>query len=91
MNSFNGSGRIVNDLELMATQNGIPVCSFTLAIKRPKVKDTTDFIKFVAYRHTAEYISKYASKGAFIEVVGALTSRNWEDKNGTKRTSFENY
>ena len=89
MNSFNGTGRIVNDLELKTTTSGISVCTFTLAVKRPKVKDTTDFINFTAFRQSAEYLCNYAKKGALIEVSGVLTSRKWEDKDGNKRTSFE--
>lgn len=89
MNSCNFTGRATADLELKKTQSGISVCSFTLAVKRPRVKDTTDFINFTAFRQSAEYLSKYAKKGTLIEVSGALTSRNWEDKNGNKRTSFE--
>ena len=89
MNSFNCTGRITNDLELKTTQSGISVCSFTLAVKRPRVKDETDFINFTAFRQTAEYLNTYARKGTLIEVSGVLTSRKWEDKNGNKRTSFE--
>lgn len=89
MNSCNFTGRIANDLELKTTTSGISVCSFTLAVKRPRVKDTTDFINFTAYRQTAEYLNSYARKGTLIEVSGTLTSRKWEDKNGNKRTAFE--
>ena len=89
MNSCNFTGRIANDLELKTTTSGISVCSFTLAVKRPRVKDTTDFINITAFRQTAEYLSKYARKGSLIEVSGTLTSRKWEDKNGNKRTTFE--
>ena len=89
MNNFNATGRITNDLELKTTQSGISICSFTLAVKRPRVKDETDFINFTAFRQSAEYLCNYARKGALIEVSGVLTSRKWEDKNGNKRTSFE--
>ena len=89
MNSCNFTGRITNDLELKTTQSGIKVCSFTLAVKRPRVADTTDFINFTAFRQSAEYLVSYARKGTLIEVSGVLTARKWEDKNGNKRTSFE--
>ena len=89
MNSCNFTGRIANDLELKTTTSGISVCSFTLAVKRPRVKDTTDFINFTAFRQTAEYLNTYARKGTLVEVSGTLTSRKWEDKNGNKRTAFE--
>lgn len=89
MNSCNFTGRLTADLELKTSTNGISVTSFTLAVKRPMVKDTTDFINFAAWRSTAEYLSKYAKKGDLIAVTGVLTSRNYEDKNGNKRTAFE--
>lgn len=89
MNSCNFTGRLTADVELKTTQNGTPVVSFTLAVKRPMVKDKTDFINFQAWQHTAEYLSKYAKKGDVVVVTGVLTQRNWEDNNGNKRTSFE--
>lgn len=89
MNSCNFTGRITNDIELKTTQGGLSVCSFTLAVKRPRVKDETDFINLTAFRQTAEYLCNYARKGTLVEVSGVLTSRKWEDKNGNKRTSFE--
>ena len=89
MNSCNLTGRITADIELKTTQNGISVCSFGLAVKRPRVKDTTDFINIRAFRQTAEYLSKYARKGTQIEVSGTLTSQKWEDKNGNNRTTYE--
>lgn len=89
MNSICLTGRITNDLERKVTTSGISVCSFSLAVKRPRVKDKTDFINCVAYRQASDFLINYAQKGTLIEVTGALTSRKWEDKNGNKRTSFE--
>lgn len=89
MNSINLIGNICNDLELKSTSNGKYVCSFSLAVKRPHVKDTTDFLNVVVWNQSAEYLSKYAHKGDRISVSGVLTSRNYEDKNGNKRTAFE--
>jgi single-strand DNA-binding protein len=90
MNKHCSTGRLVADPELKLTpQNGTPVCSFTLAVKRPNVKDTTDFLNYVAWTHTAEYLCKYGKKGDMVEVTGVLTSRNYEDSNGNKRTAFE--
>lgn len=89
MNNCTFTGRITSDLELKTTMSGISVCSFTLAVKRPRTKDETDFINFTAFRQTAEYLCTYARKGALIETSGVLTARKWEDKNGNKRTSFE--
>ena len=89
MNSFNCVGRLTADPELKATQSGISVCSFSLAVNRPKVKDTTDFLNFVAWRQSAEYLCKYARKGNRIAVSGCLTSRKYDDKDGKQRIAFE--
>ena len=89
MNSINIIGRITSDPELKTTQSGITVCSFTLAVKRPRVKDTTDFLPVVAWRQSAEYISKYAHKGSMVAVSGVLTTRKFETSNGEKRTAYE--
>ena len=89
MNSINLIGNICNDVELKSTSNGKYVCSFSLAVKRPHVKDTTDFLNVVVWNQSAEYLSKYAHKGDRISVSGVLISRNYEDKNGNKRTAFE--
>ena len=82
-------GRLTADPELKQTQSGTNVTSFTLAIDRPGTRDKTDFINFVAWRQMAEFICKYFRKGHKIALTGYLTSRQYEDKNGNKRTSFE--
>lgn len=89
MNSVSISGRLTKDLELRYTQSGVAVCAFTVAVDRPSVKDKTDFIDCVAWRNSAEFASKYFFKGDPIEVVGVLTTRNYEDKNGNKRKAVE--
>lgn len=90
MNSVVLSGYVATDIELKSTQNGIPVTSFKLAVKRPKTKnDITDFFTLVCWRHTAEFVAKHLSKGSGIEVKGILTTRSWEDKDGAKRTTVE--
>ena len=89
MNSCNFVGRLTHDLELKKTSSDLSVCTFTIAVNRPKVKDTTDFINCVAWRGSAEYLTKYAQKGSLVAVTGTLTSRNYEDKQGNKRTAFE--
>lgn len=89
MNSINLVGRLTADPELRYTQNGTAVCSFTLAVDRPRVKDTTDFISCVAWRQPGEYLCKYGRKGSMTAVSGCLTSRRYEDKNGAKRVAFE--
>ena len=89
MNSCSFTGRLTADPTLKSTQNGVSVCSFTLAVKRPRVKDTTDFINLTAWRASAEYLCSYGHKGAMVEVTGTLTSRKYEDKDGYNRTAFE--
>ena len=87
-------GRLTRDPELRYTQNGTAVASFTLAVDRDfKDKQTgekeTDFIDCVAWRHTAEFVSRYFSKGRMAVVEGRLQIRNWTDKEGNKRRSAE--
>lgn len=85
-------GRLVADPELKQTQNGISVTSFCMAVDRPYQKDKerqTDFINLVAWRGTAEFINKFFSKGSMIGVDGRIQTRNYQDKDGNKRTAFE--
>lgn len=89
MNTIALTGRLTSEVELKKTPNGVSVCSFCLAVKRPRVKDETDFINCVAWRNTAEFIAQYFHKGDKIEISGILTSRNYTDSNGNKRTVFE--
>lgn len=89
MNSTNHIGRLTADPELRRTPDGTAVCTFTLAVKRPKVKDTSDFIDFVVWRQGAEYLCQYAHKGDIVAVHGSLESRKWTDKNGNNRLNWE--
>ena len=89
MNNVSLVGRLTADVDLNITPSGVSVCSFTLAVKRPNVKDTTDFIKCVAWRGTAEIISKFFSKGSMLSLTGVLTSRKFEDKNGNTHVVYE--
>lgn len=89
MNQINITGRLSAAPELKTTPNGKSVLSFTLAVTRQRVKDTTDWIPCVAWNQSAEYLSKYAGKGNRIGVSGTLTSRSYEDKEGNKRTAYE--
>ena len=87
-------GRMVRDPELRSTQSGVSVCSFTLACDRDfKAKDggekETDFIDCVAWRSTAEFVSKYFTKGRMMAVEGRLQLRDWVDKEKNKRRSAE--
>lgn len=89
MNNITLTGRLTADVELKKTTSGVSVCSFTIAVKRPHVKDVTDFIDCTAWRSTAEFVAKYFGKGKSIGVCGMLASRKYEDKNGNKRTAHE--
>lgn len=89
MNNIQITGRLTADPELKTTQSGISVCAFNLAVKRPKVKDTTDFLTCVVWRQGAEYLCKYGHKGDMVAVTGVLTTRSWEDKSGGKRIAHE--
>lgn len=89
MNNICMIGRVTADIELKQTQSGVSVCSFTLAVDRPNVKDTTDFIPCVAWKNTAEFVSRYFTKGQRVAVIGCLTTRKYEDRDGKKRTAYE--
>lgn len=89
MNTFVGTGRLTAHPELKKTTSGKSVCSFTLAVKRPMTKDTTDFLNFVVWNQGAEYLCKFGNKGNVVAVTGKLTTRKWEDKDGNNRTAFE--
>lgn len=86
-------GRMAFDPELKRTNSGTAVCSFRLAVDRDfKASDggrDTDWINCVAWRQTAEFLCRYFSKGKMILVEGRLQSRDWTDKNGNKRTSWD--
>lgn len=89
MNSCHFVGRLTANPELRRTQDGTAVCSYSLAVKRPMVKDTTDFPEFVSWRQSAEYLAQYAKKGDIVAVCGTLQSREWTDKEGKKRKQWE--
>lgn len=82
-------GRLTNDVELKQTPQGISVCSFSLAVNRKGKDAQTDFINCQAWRQTAEFISKYFTKGSSICIAGSIQTRTWEDKNGGKRYDTE--
>ena len=87
-------GRLARDPELRRTQSGTPVASFRLAVDRDfKDKSTgersTDWIDVVAWRQTAEFVSRFFTKGRMAVVEGRLQIRDWTDKDGGKRRSAE--
>lgn len=82
-------GRIGRELELKKTNSGVSVASFPLAVDRNGKDAGTDWIDVVAWRGTAEVLCSYADKGRMIVVEGRLQMRDWTDKNGNKRRSYE--
>ena len=95
MNKVLLTGNVVRDPEHRATKDGTSVCNFTIAINR-KYKDSTgtypsDYINCVAWKNTADFVSKYFQKGSPIEVEGNLQTRNFEDSKGIKRYVTEVY
>ena len=89
LNNVNVMGRLVRDPDLRYTGNETAVVGFTLAVDRDFGDKQADFIDCVAWRHTAEFISKYFSRGSMMVVSGRLQTRNWEDTQGNKRKSTE--
>jgi single-strand DNA-binding protein len=84
-------GKITADIELKQTSGGVPVCSFTVAVNRRKSaegKQEADFINCVAWRHNAEFISKFFKKGSSICITGSIQNRTWE-QDGQKRYATE--
>ena len=86
-------GRLTRDPELRRTGSGTAVTSFSLACDRDFKSQSgdkeTDFIEVVAWKNTAEFVSKYFSKGRMAVVDGRLQIRDWTDKAGNKRTTAE--
>lgn len=87
-------GRLTADPEHKQTPSGVSVTSFSIAVERNFEDKSTgkrqaDFITIVAWRQTADFICKYFSKGRMIAIEGSLQTRNYEDKQGNKRTAVE--
>lgn len=89
MNNVSIMGRMTADPKCDYTPNGTPVLKFTVAVDRPKTKDTTDFIKCVAWRNAAEFIERYFKKGKMIAVSGIMTSRSWTGDDNKKHYVME--
>ena len=87
-------GRLTRDPELRRTGAGVAVATFSIAVDRDFANSATgeretDFIDIVAWRSTAEFVSKYFAKGRMAVISGRLQIRNWNDKDGNKRRSAE--
>ena len=83
------NGRLTKAPELKQTQNGKSVCSFTIAVDRSRDREKTDFIPIVAWGKAAEFVNQWFGKGDLITIVGRIEVRNYDDKNGNKRTATE--
>lgn len=83
-------GRLTKDPELRTTQNGVPVCTVSIACDRDIAakgeERKADFIEVTAWRHTAEFLSKWFTKGSLVAVSGRLETRFYE-KSGERRQS----
>lgn len=85
-------GNLVADPELKTTTSGVSVCSFRIGCARDYVAEggqKTDFVDCVAWRKSGEFVSKYFRKGKPILIEGRLQMRQYETKDGQKRTAAE--
>ena len=84
-------GRLCAEPELKQTKTGVPVTQFSLAVDRKNGSEENkcDFITIIAWRHTAEFINKYFSKGSAILLRGEIQTRSWAENNGQKRYATE--
>ena len=92
LNHITVMGRLTRDVDLKTTPAGVAVASFSIAVERDFAEGgekKTDFIDVVAWRQTAEFVSKYFTKGMMAVVSGRLQIRDWTDKEGNKRKSAE--
>ena len=93
LNHITLMGRMTHDPELRYTPQNTPVTSFSLAVERDYqpggAEKQTDFIDCVAWRKTAEFVSKHFQKGSLAAVSGRLQIRDWTDRDGGKRRSAE--
>ena len=82
-------GRLVRDPEIRRTNSGKAVCSFTIACDKPGKDSGASFIECVAWEKTADFIGNYFMKGSMVVLEGRLESRQYETKDGQKRTVLE--
>ena len=83
-------GRLTKDPELRRTGNQTPVCTFSIAVDNGYGENKqTDFINCVAWRNTAEFVSKYFTKGKMIIVIGRISTRSWETQDGKRNYATE--
>lgn len=90
-NRFIMMGRLTKDPELRTTQSGVTMCRFSIAVERQFSKQgeerQTDFFEITAWRQTAEFVSRYFSKGRMIHIEGTIQNNNYTDQNGVMHYS----
>lgn len=92
LNELNIMGRLCAKPELRYTQSGLPVTNFRLAVDRNYLTNgerETDFLSIVAWRGTAEFLTRYFDKGQMVALSGRIEVRPWTDRNGNKRENVE--
>ena len=92
MNKIFIIGNLTRDPELRATQSGVPVCTFTVAVNRRKQEagqQEADFFRVTTWRQQAENCNRFLAKGRKVGVTGTLTLESYQDKNGLPRNSLE--
>lgn len=82
-------GRLTADPQLKQTQNGTPVCTFSIAVNRRFAPDQVDFINCQAWKKAAEFLCQYFRKGSSLCIVGSVQTRSWTDQGGQKRYATE--
>lgn len=86
-------GNITRDPELSETNSGVAVCRFSIAVNRRRASDDaeqqTDFFNVTAWRGLAETVARYCKKGNKVAVSGQIQIRQYEDREGVKRTSVD--
>lgn len=92
LNEVNIMGRLCATPDLRYTQSGLPVTSFRLAVDRNYLTNgerETDFLNVVAWRGTAEFLSKYFNKGQMVALTGRIEVHPWTDRDGNRRENVE--
>lgn len=86
MNQAIITGNLATDIETRTTNSGVTCATFRVAVQRPHSKDkTADFLPVVAWRQSAEFLAKYASKGDRVTVAGSIQTRSYDAQDGSKR------
>lgn len=86
-------GNLTRDPEMRSTQSGVAVCNFSIAVNRrfknANGEQETDFLNVIAWRQLAELCGKYLAKGRKVAVTGSIQTRQYEAKDGSKRTAWD--